>query len=725
MRGKLLKKIAAAAMAGTMLLSFASCSLFGANKEIVEAADTFAEALVKQKASKIIKLTDEKKKSDTAVSFEYLLNTSNYNSNQRAFIKAVGDTMTYEVQADTVSVNKDEASVDVVFTMVDYEKALKKGDFEDIDEVIDAIKDCDDTRDVEVSFEFEKKGDNWLISNLKDDDYQKLFEFYTYHLDISPDLSSLVEDDYLSSGAYWIDYDVYFTEDIEQYYDLFSYDVYYEGSLFASGKVPYVYDDGVWCEFTYDDWSDLASGEYTIVLMCGDKEVVSKSIDVYDDSGYDYDYGGDYVDYASIYSGNSYTYGYGSEVINLWAATDEVPQMVEMYMSLNPSFASTYTVVCTVIPTYDGQYTIALDQALEDGGVSAPDIYAVEAEFVIKYTQGSKESYAATYEDLGIDVDTKIPAAEIAQYTVDIGTNSDGEVVGLGYKSTGGAFIYRRSVAIEVFGTDDPEEIAEIIGGGTGSWDDFWEAADACANKGVAIVSSNNDLWQAVKGSTDSWIKNGSLNTDSGRYEFFDMAYDLTDYGWSNSTTTWTEGWYADMNDTGSKPVLGYFGPAWMINYVIADNSGDTYGDWAVCASPVGFFWGGTWLLANKDTDQPAGVAELIDWITLDTSTSGLQYLWANGLLYDGMKKDSVASEAVMAMSDGTLDFLDGQNMFPVFIEANKFATSDVLSEYDEAIDLYFTDAAEEYSSPSGYYYGDKDAAIYAFEDDVDYYVGF
>jgi hypothetical protein len=241
----------------------------------------------------------------------------------------------------------------------------------------------------------------------------------------------------------------------------------------------------------------------------------------------------------------------------------------------------------------------------------------------------------------------------------------------------------------------------------------------------VAIVSSNNDLWQAVKGSTDSWIKNGSLNTDSGRYEFFDMAYDLTDYGWSNSTTTWTEGWYADMNDTGSKPVLGYFGPAWMINYVIADNSGDTYGDWAVCASPVGFFWGGTWLLANKDTDQPAGVAELIDWITLDTSTSGLQYLWANGLLYDGMKKDSVASEAVMAMSDGTLDFLDGQDMFPVFIEANKFATSDVLSEYDEAIDLYFTDAAEEYSSPSGYYYGDKDAAIYAFEDDVDYYVGF
>ncbi len=53
-----IKKAGAAALAGAMTLSCASCALFGPNKkEIVEAADTFAGTLLKQDAGKIIKLT--------------------------------------------------------------------------------------------------------------------------------------------------------------------------------------------------------------------------------------------------------------------------------------------------------------------------------------------------------------------------------------------------------------------------------------------------------------------------------------------------------------------------------------------------------------------------------------------------------------------------------------------------------------------------------------------
>ena len=81
------------------------------------------------------------------------------------------------------------------------------------------------------------------------------------------------------------------------------------------------------------------------------------------------------------------------------------------------------------------------------------------------------------YEDLGIDVDNEIEAADIAQYSVDIGTNTDGQVDGLGYQATGGCFIYRRSIAKDVFGTDDPAEVSAIIGAGTGTWDKFLEAA--------------------------------------------------------------------------------------------------------------------------------------------------------------------------------------------------------------------------------------------------------
>jgi hypothetical protein len=304
----------------------------------------------------------------------------------------------------------------------------------------------------------------------------------------------------------------------------------------------------------------------------------------------------------------------------------QTKSMIDYYMNLNPDFASEYTVKCCVLSTSNG-YTDLLDNGLEYGGSDGPDIYVVEGADVMEYSQGNMCNYAMSYEDLGIDIDSEIAAADIAQYTVDIGTNPNGEVVALGYQATGGAMIYRRSIAQDVFGTDDPDEISAIFGGGTGSWDAFWDAADVLKDNGVAVVSGTGDIWQVIYGSTDSWIKDGSLDTSSDRYEFFDMAYDLYDGGYTNNTGSWTEEWYDDMNGTGERPVFAFFGPAWLMNYVMAPNCYDTYGDWAVCTPPVGFMWGGSWVFASANTDQADGVRDLIYWITLDTSTEGLQYL--------------------------------------------------------------------------------------------------
>ena len=170
------------------------------------------------------------------------------------------------------------------------------------------------------------------------------------------------------------------------------------------------------------------------------------------------------------------------KVINLYAFTEEVPNMIKKFKELHPDFE--YEINPTIIATTEGAYQPALDQALSSGGKDAPDIYLAEAAFIIKYAQGDASSYALPYEDLGIDVNGKIKEAEIAQYSVDLGTNPGGKVVGLGYQATGGAFIYRRSIAKDTFGTDDPAEISKIIGGGSGSWDKFFEAAETLKAKG-------------------------------------------------------------------------------------------------------------------------------------------------------------------------------------------------------------------------------------------------
>ena len=407
--------------------------------------------------------------------------------------------------------------------------------------------------------------------------------------------------------------------------------------------------------------------------------------------------------------------------INVWAFTDEVPGMIDKFVEAHPDFG--YEINSTIIATTDGAYQPALDQALAAGGADAPDIYCAEAAFVLKYTQGDMYQYAAPYEDLGIDVDAEIAAAEIAPYTVDIGTSPDGKVVGLGYQATGGAFIYRRSIAKDVFGSDDPAKIAEIIGSGSQSWDKFYEAAATLKDKGVAIVSGDGDVWHAIENSSDSgWLVDGKLHIDPKREAFLDTSKELYDKGYENDTQDWSDAWFADMKGEGAQPVFGFFGPAWLINYTLAPNCGGekvgegTYGDWAVCAPPVGFFWGGTWVLANKDSEKKEAVGQIIDWITLDCTEDGLQYKWANGTLNgEGGTKDCVASGTVMSMSDGTLDFLGGQDMFEAFIPANSYANGKNLTQYDETINTAWRDQVRQYAHGEK----DKDAAIADFKTNV------
>ena len=406
-------------------------------------------------------------------------------------------------------------------------------------------------------------------------------------------------------------------------------------------------------------------------------------------------------------------------VINLYSFTDEVPKMLARYLELNPDFG--YTINPTIIATTDGLYQPALDQALAAGGADAPDLYCAEAAFVLKYTQGDMSGYAAPYSELGINVADETKAADIAQYTIDIGTRpADGQLVGLGYQATGGAFIYRRSLAKDVWGTDDPAVIADKIGPG---WDKFMAAAAELKAKGYGIVSGDGDIWHAVENSSEKgWIVDGQLTIDPAREAFLDLSKQLKDKGYHNDTRDWTDAWFADMKGIGAQPIFGFFGPAWLINYVMAGNSGGTkagegtYGDWAVCNPPVGFFWGGTWVIANKDSEKKEAVGKLIEWITLQHDDKGLQYYWANGTLNGEVgTKDTVASGTVMAMSNGALDFLGGQNMFDVFVPANQFANGKNLTQYDETINNIWRDQVRQYTAGNV----DRAGAIAAFKQSV------
>ena len=395
-------------------------------------------------------------------------------------------------------------------------------------------------------------------------------------------------------------------------------------------------------------------------------------------------------------------------MINVWSFTDEIPNMIERYCEMHPEFACMYDFNTNIIPNDEVAYQFALDDALTEGLYDVPDLYTVEATYALKYTQGEMSEYALPYVDLGIDVEQLLKNGKVTPYIAQIGTNEHG-VVGLGFQSTGGAFIYRRSIARDVWGTDDPLVIKEKIGN---SWETFLAACEEVKAKGYRMLSGADDAWRAARNSGDTpWVLGNQLVISDARMEFLDVHKSLLQNQYTNENNVWTVEWFKDMSDQGSHQVFGFLGPSWFIQFVLGPNCGGssfgqgTYGDWAVTGSPTPFFIGGTWILVNPYGNPEAreAIAQLIEWITLDASEQGMQYLLATSQLFaDKPTKDTVGLGAVMERLDGDEPFLSGQNMFPVFQPAGEQNDGSILTVYDEDINRLF------YQESIHYALGDK-----------------
>ncbi|MCL2199871.1 MAG: hypothetical protein FWB80_13210 [Defluviitaleaceae bacterium] len=399
--------------------------------------------------------------------------------------------------------------------------------------------------------------------------------------------------------------------------------------------------------------------------------------------------------------------GEGVEII-IYGWNDELSTAMERYKEMHPDFLFTFRPV-THFTDWDGSYEIGLNAALLAGGADAPHVFFVEQAFVVNYTQYYFAHHALPYSELlGGDVHPFIERAQIPSFIVDAGTNRQGEVVGLGFQHTGSGFIYRRDLAAQIWGDaylNDTALMTARIGGGSGNWNAFLTAAADADAAGVSMLSDMEDAWQAIRQSPNPWIQNDRLVIDDQRMSYLDIGKALYQGGFTNVGGTWNDSWFADMSGTGARPVLGFLGPAWLINYVIAGNSGDTYGNWGLVAAPDPFAWGGTWSIVNRAASDEvrAGLAELIYWLKLDTSDTGFLYMFGGGTLYDDsaidyfLAMDMVSSAVVQDRLSPYLPFLGGQNMAPVFLEAGRTFSSSGWGPFDREINGSFGDWAMAY----------------------------
>ncbi len=416
--------------------------------------------------------------------------------------------------------------------------------------------------------------------------------------------------------------------------------------------------------------------------------------------------------------------------LNIWSFTNEGQTFATAYQEQHPDVKVSYT----MIPMNSGEYQQKLQQTLANG-TDVPDVVFLEESFVRQYVESP---YLA-------DLDELLPQAEAAgtfQFTIDAGTNPEGKVKAFSYQAAPGAVFYRRSLAKEYFGTDDPEQIQAMMS----DMDGYTEMAKVVKEKSggnTYMVSSTGDFKKGfVSARKDPWVVDGKLVVDPKVEELFETSKLFRENGYEAQSTQWTDSWFSGMNDTlvGSdgqpKQVFTYWLPTWGLPYTLMPNAKtdttDTSGDWGIVTGPLEYAWGGTWLATPTGAKNPELAKDFIAFATLneDTLTNWATGKYTNeylkginpeiGDLFQG-PGDFVSSKVVVDKISSQFDdaetssFVGGQNSYTFFGQVAPNLNLEKMQGTDDIIDRTIQDPLDAYASGTMTY----DEAMASFKENL------
>lgn len=369
----------------------------------------------------------------------------------------------------------------------------------------------------------------------------------------------------------------------------------------------------------------------------------------------------------------------------------------------------------TIVPNDDNAYQNALDEALLNQENAADDekidLFLIEADYALKY---SDSPYTLDIiKDVGL---TEDDIAGQYKYTQEIVTDPSGAIKGSSWQATPGLFAYRRSIAKDVLGTDDPAKVQEALS----TWDKFSEVAETANSKGYKMLSGYDDSYRTFSNNmANPWVDgDNNIVLDDNIVKWIEQTKEFTDKGYNNKSSLWDDQWAADQGPDGK--VFGFFYSTWGINFTLLGNALETplpdgvsatgdpeayakategngiFGDYAVIEGPQNYYWGGSWLCAATGSDNLELVQEIMrvmttDKETLTTITKDTQD-FTNTI--EGMEELAGDDEFASA-------FLGGQNHIKLFAESAKGIDMSNISPYDQGLNEEIQTAFRDYFNGS------------------------
>ncbi|MBE6909999.1 MAG: ABC transporter substrate-binding protein [Ruminococcaceae bacterium] len=389
--------------------------------------------------------------------------------------------------------------------------------------------------------------------------------------------------------------------------------------------------------------------------------------------------------------------GAQGKVFNIYVWNEEFKGWFEKYYTVPEGI----TVNWVITPSDGGGYQKKLDEVLPNNTNAAADdrvdLVVAEADYIIKYANS----------DVTQDV-TKIGVTDFSNtypYTVQAASDANGVVKGVGIQCCPSAMIYRRSIAKDVLGTDDPAQVQAAVN----SWANFDAVAAKAKAKGYYMTASDAETYRVFSNNTSApWVDaNNNLQISPEIQAWIAQAEDYSKNGYTINTGIWDQ----DKNDQmfASGKTMCFFGPAWYFNFCMGnaqDAEKGCSGDWAICEGPQAHFWGGTWLLAATGSDNTEMIADVMNaFINNEELCSNL--VEKESQFTNNQKvNNKYAADATYGNA-----FLGGQNDTAVFAEMAKNIKFENQTIYDQICNEQIQSNMREYFKGTV----DKDTAMQNF----------
>ncbi|MGI6623234.1 MAG: ABC transporter substrate-binding protein [Acetivibrionales bacterium] len=379
-----------------------------------------------------------------------------------------------------------------------------------------------------------------------------------------------------------------------------------------------------------------------------------------------------------------------SGTIKVWSSGEELGRFVEGFNKVYPDIK----VEIEVIPNAD--FIAKLTPTLSSGQ-GTPDIFTGESDYV-KYLVDS-----GFWDDLRNEpYKVERYVSDMWEYVVSVGTDSTGAIRALSWQASPGSVMFRRDLAKEYLGTDDPAEVSKLLS----SNDKMLEAAKKLKDGGVKMFASWQDILNMQFSNREQpWVVDGKLVIDESMIGFMDMAKTIVKNGYDLNVDPWSPEWIAAVE---SDDTFCYVLPTWGYQFVVKPGANKTKGQWGLAEGPAPYVKGGTWLGIYKDSPNKDLAWAFMEYATCN-SKAQQEYAAQYGE-YVSLK----SADQALASGAGE-EVLAGQNHFQFYNDQMAKIPDNLMTGYDGQINNAFLSATKAYATGAL----DKDAAIRQFKEDV------